>query len=271
MSLILEALKKSEAERRLGQVPGLMTPVQRTAPARRARWPLPVAIVLVLVLALLGAGGWWWTQQRGAPADEPIAAPAAPAAAPAQPSAPASLPATPDAHATTAAAPAAATPAVVAPPPAELPRDPDFASVERESMPVTPDTPPPSEPPPRPLPPRTPPVATNPAPADTPAAPATAEPLPVPTRVAPTASEADAALEPLPRLQDLTAAERENLPPLKLSMHVYAADPAARFVLIDGDRLGEGAEPSRGLRLAEIRRDGAVFEFDGRRFLVPRL
>ena len=35
MSLILEALKKSEAERRLGQAPGLMTPMlrRRTPPA----------------------------------------------------------------------------------------------------------------------------------------------------------------------------------------------------------------------------------------------
>ena len=82
---------------------------------------------------------------------------------------------------------------------------------------------------------------------------------------------AEETLEHLPRLVDLPPGERDALPPLKLTMHVFAADAAARFVLVDGQRLAQGERLSPTLTLREIRRDGAVFESDGRRFLVPRL
>lgn len=269
MSLILEALKKSEAERRLGQVPGLMTPVQRTAPRRRLRLPLLVA--LLVLLAAAAALGWWWMQPQ--PVADP--APMSPAA-----SAPIVAPATNEATAdATPTRPPA--PRIAAPPaptlPAELPSDPDFVSTERESRPVPAESPPPSEPPvvaPRVTPPaparatvQTPePPSAAPAPR---AAPATPPLTHEPARALPDVPEEP--LESLPRLADLSAAERDALPPLKLTMHVYAADPAARFVLIDGKRLSEGERLSRALALAEIRRDGAVLEFDGRRFLIPRL
>ncbi|MBB5209587.1 general secretion pathway protein GspB [Chiayiivirga flava] len=250
MSLILEALKKSEAERRLGQVPGLMTPVQRTATRRRPTWPLLLA--LLVLLALAAALAWWWL--RGAPsAPEPAAAPAPSAAAPA----PAARDAAPTP--TTPTTPARAT----APPPqtAELPSDPDFVSTERESRPVPANSAPPVDPAP---------AASRPA-APAPAPPvATAPPVAAPPAPAIPAVP-DEPLDMLPRLVDLSAAERDALPPLKLTMHVYAADPAARFVLIDGQRLREGDRLSRALAVSEIRRDGAVLEFDGRRFLIPRL
>jgi len=54
MSYILEALKKSEQERELGQVPGLVTS-QELKPARRPRWVfVVVGILLVNVLLLVG-------------------------------------------------------------------------------------------------------------------------------------------------------------------------------------------------------------------------
>lgn len=63
MSLILEALRKSEQQRRLGEPPTLDSESAwaarrwHGAPARRARWPW-VALVLTLVAA--GAGAAWW-------------------------------------------------------------------------------------------------------------------------------------------------------------------------------------------------------------------
>ncbi len=60
MSLILEALKKSEANRRLGQAPDLGTPF---TPVQRGRSPLWALLVIVLSLCV---GLWWWFG-RGTP------------------------------------------------------------------------------------------------------------------------------------------------------------------------------------------------------------
>jgi general secretion pathway protein B len=74
----------------------------------------------------------------------------------------------------------------------------------------------------------------------------------------------------LPTLREIDAALRADLPPLRASMHVYDSDPARRFVLIDGRRVQEGDVLGESLFLIEIRRDGSVLEFRGRRFLLPR-
>jgi len=74
----------------------------------------------------------------------------------------------------------------------------------------------------------------------------------------------------LPGLEALAAADRAALPPLKLSMHVYADTPAQRFVILDGQRLGEGASPASGVVLEEIRRDGLVLSVNGQRLLLAR-
>ena len=74
----------------------------------------------------------------------------------------------------------------------------------------------------------------------------------------------------LPRLADLSAAERNALPPLKITMHVFADDPAQRFVILDGRRHAEGATPVDGVVIREIRRDGLVLSLRGRDVLLPR-
>ena len=74
----------------------------------------------------------------------------------------------------------------------------------------------------------------------------------------------------LPRLADLPAAERNALPPLKITMHVFADDPAQRFVILDGRRHAEGATPAEGVVIREIRRDGLVLSLRGRDVLLPR-
>ena len=74
----------------------------------------------------------------------------------------------------------------------------------------------------------------------------------------------------LPRLGDLPAGERNALPPLKVSMHVYADEPAQRFVIVDGRRHVEGDVVAEGLVVGEIRRDGVVLSLHGRALLLPR-
>ncbi len=82
--------------------------------------------------------------------------------------------------------------------------------------------------------------------------------------------QADAPPAPLPTLAQLSAGARAQLPPLKLSMHVYAATPAQRFVILDGQRLGEGASPAPGVVVQEIRRDGLVLSVNGEAMLLTR-
>ena len=79
-----------------------------------------------------------------------------------------------------------------------------------------------------------------------------------------------AAVERLPELRSLTPALRADLPPLKVSMHVYDADPARRFAIIDGRRVAEGDVLGRELWLVEIRREGSVLRYRDERFLLPR-
>jgi len=61
---------------------------------------------------------------------------------------------------------------------------------------------------------------------------------------------------------------RDNLPEFRITVLVYAENPEDRFVLINGVRLLEKEELVSGVTLDEIRRDGAVFRYRNYRFLV---
>lgn len=199
MSLILEALRKSEAERRRGELPALaleLPPAQVRTPGSRIAW---LAVPLLLVVA---AAAVFWTTQRSATA-----------------------------------------PSSLESPPAAVP-----------SAPVDP---------PRPL--RTLPLPTPAAPA-----PATEPAPPPPTAVASTtAATAHPVTEaaPIP-LADLAASERAALPPLDLSMHLWSEDPARRFVIVDGRRLGEGDRAGNAV-VERIDPDGAILVAEGRRIRLP--
>jgi general secretion pathway protein B len=81
----------------------------------------------------------------------------------------------------------------------------------------------------------------------------------------PPASASDA----LPTLATLAPAERQALPPLKVSMFVWSPEPVRRFAIVDGNRVGEGALLAGGT-VVEIRPDGVVLELQGRRVLLAR-
>ncbi|MCX7556139.1 general secretion pathway protein GspB [Xanthomonadaceae bacterium JHOS43] len=278
MSLILEALKKSEAERRLGRAPDLLTPAS-TAQSDRRPWLWLWGVVFGLAAALVLVLALWVRSALFAPAaPAPTAMPSAPAPSAAPP--PAALPETP-ARTTPAPAPAqrpqrTSADAIANAP---LPRDPMFSGVERESMPVAAHTIPL---PPESLPTDTPKAAgptAAPAPStrrsatpvanDSPSSPATLTASAIPP--APTPAPApEVQLEAIPHLATLPAAQREGLPPLRLTMHVFDPDPAARFVLIDGKRYRQGDSLAEGLVIDAIRPDGVAIARDGQRFLVSR-
>jgi general secretion pathway protein B len=274
MSLILEALKKSEAERRLGQAPGLLSP----APAARRRHGLwPLLAVLVLAVGLSTAITWWLLRpDQAEPAAEAAVSSAAEdvanrRAASAPPRAPVSpQPQTPTSETAAAVAPV---PATVQPDPAPAAAHPVRPAVERESAALPAGGALPEPPAPEPViaaPSRS--AGTITPPADSGAGARTAAPAATAARESATAATAgDTAAGPaLPGLHALPMEVQSALPPLNVSMHVFNADPAQRFVLIDGRRYGEGMAVAEGLLLEAIRRDGVVLVFRGHRFLLPR-
>lgn len=62
-----------------------------------------------------------------------------------------------------------------------------------------------------------------------------------------------------------------GLPELTVDLHIFMDDPAKRAVFINGRRYIQGAQILEGPVVEEITRDGAVLNYRGRRFLLPRL
>ncbi|MFD0740478.1 general secretion pathway protein GspB [Lysobacter koreensis] len=257
MSMILDALRKSEAERRRAQAPDLFAePVvvaqPRAVHAPRWLWWTLAAIVVLLVTWL--ARGLWSPSGAG---DPPLARQAERPAemgeqSPMADPSPARVAAT-DAPAPTRAAaaePTAAMPAATAPPPAGAASQPAPPLVAPVAIAV----------PPRPAP--------TPVPPPVPAAdPPLAEPVAPPSAPAPAPAPAIVAAPDAPgtlRLSDLSAGERRQLPPLKISMHMWASAPNQRFVIIDGQRSGEGDRVGEAV-IEEITADGVVIAWAGRR------
>lgn len=269
MSLILEALRKSEAERQIGRAPGLLTPMQLPLQQRSGRRLVWVALAAMLLLIALAFA--WWLGRSG------LAVPVtdsggghvvavAPRSDAGDANAPSPAPtvdlAPPQTPVPTAGASAAGAPKLPVAGPADLPNDPDFASTERESLPMPAPTSPPTL--------SAPPVASENNPLRDAVVPT------APPDASTTATAADAVAPPrpaeerVPSLRSLSEAERGGLPPLRLNMHVFNEVAERRFVLIDGRRLAEGDQIVEGVTLQSIRRDGALVEIRGRRVLIER-
>ena len=65
------------------------------------------------------------------------------------------------------------------------------------------------------------------------------------------------------RVTDLGNDERKQLPPLKLSMHMWNDATSQRFVIIDGTRLGVG-DHLGAVVVADILPDGVLLDWNGR-------
>ncbi|KGQ19600.1 hypothetical protein LF41_2538 [Lysobacter dokdonensis DS-58] len=211
MSLILEALRKSEAERRRAVVPDLLaepavaTPIATTTPQR---WPWIAGGLAIAALLT------WFAMRGRAPAPIEVA-PVVQAPVAEQPVRAAAEDATPR------PAPALRKPIVVAPP----------APAKPEPVAATPAPPPRLEP----------------------------KPMPAPAPVA---------IDMTPRVSDLGSEERKQLPPLKLSMHMWNDVSAQRFVIIDGTRLRVG-DRLGAVVVADILPDGVLLDWNGRELKLP--
>ena len=106
------------------------------------------------------------------------------------------------------------------------------------------------------------------------------DPAPVaPTTPAPRAAEVRSENGPEVRSDDRTrddailpwelpAGLRSEFPQIDVAVHVFAPDPADRFVLVDGERYGEGDALARGVQLEEIRPRGIVVGFRNYRIRI---
>ena len=92
-------------------------------------------------------------------------------------------------------------------------------------------------------------------------------PPPAPVASAPAPAPTIDAAAPL-RLSELAGDARRQLPPLKLTMHMWNEATERRFVILDGRRLAEG-DRIGAVQVAEIRRDGVILDWNGQRLELP--
>ena len=315
MSLILEALKKSESRRRLGEAPDIGTPFT-VKPRRRNPWPF-----IVIVIAVAAGIGWWYVRTTPRPVDNntvmSMPSPPAPPAtgktpdngaqqpgAPVAKAGPASLAAHETGSAQAQPKPDGPVAGLTAKPPVRADSNPPGATgaggvadaqamrpINRHLLAPAPAAGPTANPPAPAVAPaatRTPPISRAPAP---PGAAAVAPPkpaagpgvaLPAQQAAVPKAEPEAAPAKPadpvpavpaapaVPQYYELAYGVRKDIPQFNLSMHVFAADAAARFVVVDGERKVEGDAVKEGLILREVRSDGIILEFRGQRFFYPR-
>jgi general secretion pathway protein B len=246
MSYILDALRKADAERERGHVPGIHAqPIfagapRAAAPASTRPWAwIGAATAMALLVGVL----LWWVMRGGG---ETAAPPMPVAAAP------------------VVAAPVAITPmppAAVAPPvpPAVAPEP--AAPVVARATPATP----------------------APAPAPTPARSARPGPAAA-AKPAPAASAADPIVAASPpkgasapgaatdgrvyALNELPDEIRRQLPTLTIGGSMYSNTPADRILILNGQVLHEGDRIAPELVLQQIRLKAAVLSFKGYRYTI---
>lgn len=250
MSYILEALKKAQAERQLGNAPTIHAPqpVQASTAAgdglAGSRKPLLFGIGAGVIVALAGAVLLW----HRTPAVQVAQAPrAAVVATPAPTSAPLAAPPAP-------AGGASATLAVRAPEPlpAPVPAAPRVADTHA-AAPASPLT------------------RTAPGPDTRGVTPMAAAPAPVQAQAvaAPAApASASAPEDSLPSLQQLPESIRAQIPRVSFGGYMYSANPADRLVLVDKGLRREGEEVGPGLVLEKLLPHAAVMNFRGVRYRV---
>ncbi len=267
MSVILDALRRAEQERKLGQAPSVqvITQMPGQAPLEQ-RAPVAVWLLLVAVVVAIAAIAIWLLWR---PAPSTSSTPAAVVDAPApditQPVPP---PARREEPAPVSSAPVPEAPQVI--------RDARGLNDLDDFLPA-----------PRPATRAAAPVIS--APPATPPAPMLAPQdtrqgeLPPPTGpidrsdvAPPSADELRAAPgpssnapSPYPALRDMSPNYRSNFPSFSVDVHVYNDDPAKRWTMIELRKYLEGQTIEAGPRIVEIRRDGIVFDWNGEIVLYP--
>lgn len=275
MSFILDALRKAERDRNLGQAPNLQDVALASDEARRTREPRQAAPRLLVLagLVLLVCLGLYliFKPQREATPQRPALPPGkitatvrgpapSPAAVGAEPEQPAASP--------EALAPAIDESANLAsfddltganPPPA-IAQEPPATEAEPAPHPdfvVRPD----------------PPAAANFTPEtpipSAPANPETAAPNRLSSYDTPPSSSPAPEAAPMSAnaLESMPQSYQAAFPTLSVDVHVWDSNPQKRFVLVSGRRYREGDTLAAGPRLVEIAQQGLILDFNGERVL----
>jgi len=89
-----------------------------------------------------------------------------------------------------------------------------------------------------------------------------------------TSSRPTKTAEPLkeahPAAHELPAEVRARMPPRNIMLQSYSENPAERFVIMNSVKLHQGQSTADGLKVLEIRADGLLLEFEAYKFFQPR-
>ncbi len=251
MSYILEALRKAERERNVGQVPDLTAVCALPPPPAKRLWPW---LLLVGALGINAAVLAWVFIPHEQPAAGLSAAPGSTVGAPRQAVAPSS------GQLTAADFAALAPPAAPKEAPEVAAKPPPPVKVAKQEPPSVPESPRTrragtvrTEPPTNPS------LATR---TPLPEPPPLEEQRPMPGK-APAATPKRSAIpsdSPLPT--------NYVAPELSMDVHVYSEQPNQRFVLINARRYREGEQLKEGPVVEAITREGALLRYGEQRFML---
>jgi general secretion pathway protein B len=262
MSFILDALKKSESDRQRQNGPALFEVKVAPPRTRLPLWAVAIAALLVVNLAIV-----MWMMMRhparpaaeeGAPGSVTVpAASASPAFVPpatAAATTPAPTPAAPAVTAPSVVAaqvPAAVGPAVSAAPQSATATQTAGSAAPAAALPATPRS------------------GTSGATDES--SPDDFTPAKEPAAAAGLGNHVKrGTAEGVPLYQDASATPGTQIPSLRLDLHVFAARPQERFVMINMHKAHEGDTLPEGVHVDSITPDGAILSYNGSRFLLPR-
>lgn len=232
MSYILEALKKSERERKKEGVPDLQADHSLPLSSIPSRKPLARWLAGVMVLLFIGGGGWfWWQGQEG---DQPLSLDEQ------------QVPALPPAIASPPVPPLASMVSESSSEPVKLsPRIQE--KISREVRQAVTEVREQNQPVPVPVVEAAPVIPEE---KEEQVHEITDNPLP------------EKHLEPAPFLfEELPAKVRNNIPELSFAGHVYADDAEKRLIVINNRIVREGDLISKGLSLVQITLDGVIMRY----------
>lgn len=250
MSFILDALRKSDAERQRAVTPGLSDVRYAAQRSKRNVW-VPVLVVVLLVVLAANAvflAVQWFGRDEAPGTPPPALAPEVAGASP----------------------PAAVAPAPPAADIRPLAREAEFGEPLLEPNVASEFAAPPGVVPgPVPAPvvmeaAEGPPVVGGAAGLEPPV-PATRQAAPQPATPSRILAGND-----LPTAEQLMGSGALNVPMLNLDLHVYSEAPAGRFVVINSRKYKEGGQLTEGPTVESITKDGVILSHQGRRFTLSR-